>query len=211
MFLSERLRVLETIRDFRKDSLFFRFYLLTFIIAFALILISSFYLSDLINENNRSRNERLNQQILERTANQIDNSISFLDQILQTAGNNKYIIDAIIRPNPIYADRNQDVVSFLKEIQENNAYITQIWLYEDTGGTVFSSSGTVRHYESGDPASQPLQMLEQMERNAYTHILHGDSRTRTLLTLYQGDLYLCYQFITTTAICSAAPSIRLTI
>ena len=85
-------------------------------IAFALILISSFYISDLINENNRARNERLNQQILERTVNQIDNSLSFLDQILQVAGNNKYIIDAIIRPNPIYADRNQDVVSFLKEI-----------------------------------------------------------------------------------------------
>ena len=129
VFLSERLRVLETIRYFRKDSLFFRFYLLTFIIAFALILISSFYISDLINENNRARNERLNQQILERTVNQIDNSLSFLDQILQVAGNNKYIIDAIIRPNPIYADRNQDVVSFLKEIQENNPYITQIWLY----------------------------------------------------------------------------------
>lgn len=198
VFLSERLRVLETIRYFRKDSLFFRFYLLTFIIAFALILISSFYISDLINENNRARNERLNQQILERTVNQIDNSLSFLDQILQVAGNNKYIIDAIIRPNPIYADRNQDVVSFLKEIQENNPYITQIWLYEDTVGTVFSSSGTVKHYESENASFQLLQMLDQMEQNADTHILHGDSRARALLTLYEGELYLCYQFITAT-------------
>lgn len=198
VFLSERLRVLETIRYFRKDSLFFRFYLLTFIIAFALILISSFYISELINENNRARNERLNQQILERTVNQIDNSLSFLDQILQVAGNNKYIIDAIIRPNPIYADRNQDVVSFLKEIQENNPYITQIWLYEDTVGTVFSSSGTVKHYESENASFQLLQMLDQMEQNADTHILHGDSRARALLTLYEGELYLCYQFITAT-------------
>ena len=198
-FIPKRVKPFDTIRYFRKNSVFFRFYLLNLLIALLMIIIASVYISNLIDQNNRAKTRQINSQQIESTIDQVDNTIFFINRILQSVANNRYIVDAVIRPNPDYTDRNQNVIAYLRSVKRDNNYISKAYVYEDTQRTLFSSEGSIVHLNADDITTiVPLKIIENMDHDPAAVVLNKDHTFRTVLTVYENEAYLCYQSITAT-------------
>ncbi len=191
-FFYKKFKALETVLYFREYSLFFRFYILILTIIIVLIVAFSIYISNLLSRNEAVRTQQINEQVAARTVSQMNNSIYFLNQILSVAGTNRYVIDAAVRPGLFYADRNQNVVAFIKDIPKNNVFINKIWLYEITDNLVFVSDGTVSPFDQYSSANVLDGIMRQAEDRTETAVIGSTEKNQTVITLLNGEVYLMY-------------------
>lgn len=190
-YFRKKFKALETVLYFRQYSLFFRFYILILMIVIILIVAFSVYISNLLSGNEAARARQINEQMAARTASQMDNSIYFLNQILSVAGTNRYVIDAAVRPGLIYADRNQNVVAFMKDIPKNNVFINKIWLYEMTDNLVFVSDGAVSPFEQYSSANV-LEAIMRLAKSEEGRVIGAAEKSQSVITLLNGEIYIVY-------------------
>ncbi len=183
---------LEMIAYFRRYSIFYRFFALILIMVIVLIVSFSLYISKVIESGAREQYERANEQMLIRAVNQMDNSLFFLEQILFVAGNIKYVVDAAIRPGLGYAERNRNVVSFLREISRNNQFISGVWLYERTNETVLSADGTVMSLSDYSYEGVLDGILRQAEDGENVIVIRNTGKNRSMLVSREGSMYMVF-------------------
>ncbi|MCI8416685.1 MAG: helix-turn-helix domain-containing protein [Lachnospiraceae bacterium] len=187
------LKELEMIAYFRRYSIFYRFFALILFMVIVLIVSFSLYISKVIESGAREQYDQANEQMLIRAVNQMDNSLFFLEQILFVAGNNKYVVDAAIRPGLTYDERNRNVVSFLKEIRRNNQFISGVWLYERTNETVLCADGTVMSLSEYSYEGALDGILRETEDGEDIVVIRNTAKNRSMLVSREGAMYVVFE------------------
>lgn len=185
-------KYLESIRQFKLKSLFFRFYLLTFVFAILFIGIFSFYVYQIYFQNFSKAQETALDSFLTQTVEKLDNSVYFLNDTLISLSREPAIINSIIVPGLEHSARNFETAFLLKTEVESSDYISGLYLYESTDQILFTSQGAVGLLE--DSPHEELVRYCQETANGFC-LSQVKNRYYSGLTSYNGAVYLVCNLI----------------
>ena len=122
----------------------------------------------------------------------VDDTLHFIDQLAATTASNSDIINTVILPGLDNQQRNFSVISNLKALSNDNAYIDNVFLYEHSKGCLFSSDSTMTALNS---YSRSGMIRAALTNNSQDTFMQEANRSHSRLVQDGQQLYFVYDFI----------------
>ena len=144
----------------RRKNVFTKNFCLILLLVFTLLSLFSIYIYH-ISSSAFSRQQSLTDEaVLNQYIEAVDDTLHFIDQLAATTASNSDIINTVILPGLDNQQRNFSVISNLKALSNDNAYIDNVFLYEHSKGCLFSSDSTRSATTTDGFFSAPLMRIQ---------------------------------------------------
>ena len=132
-------KILKSIKKFKYRSAFVHFYLNVLMVALVISILFSAFIYKTYIRNFSDSHTAANTAILNQAVDETDNAIKQLYASLMSITKDRSTVKVIVAPSTEDVLSNTEIALRLDNTKTNFAYINQIFLYEDTLGTLFSS------------------------------------------------------------------------
>lgn len=176
----------------KHQSAFYRYFVLILILVFTLLSLFSFYIYYISYKNFSAQQALSEQATLEQAINKIDDSLYFTNQIAAATSLNSDVVNVGIMSSLKNQERNFSIITTLKNVTTENAYLNKVYLYEHRGNCVFTSDSDITTL-SGYKDSSVIHTYLSLNDSS---ILEKDTNRFCSRLMRDGQkLYLVYDFI----------------
>ena len=176
----------------RRKNVFTKNFCLILLLVFTLLSLFSIYIYH-ISSSAFSRQQSLTDEaVLNQYIEAVDDTLHFIDQLAATTASNSDIINTVILPGLDNQQRNFSVISNLKALSNDNAYIDNVFLYEHSKGCLFSSDSTMTALNS---YSRSGMIRAALTNNSQDTFMQEANRSHSRLVQDGQQLYFVYDFI----------------
>ena len=186
------LDTIHMIRRFKLKSRFIVSFALLMLFAVLLIGIFSCYIYKIYFQNIFQIQEVTLDAYLSQMADQVDNSVYFLNEALITVSKDESVLDAIVTPKENDTDQKFMASSALRSAVANNEHFENICLYESTHQSLMIS-----HYGTGQAEREALSSLLGycLDKDNWVVLEETENRSCSGLVVFNGNIYLTHGFI----------------
>ena len=180
-----------TIRRFRLQSVFFRFYFYILLLVTFFTLLFALYMHQVFfSQYERSQNDAVN-AFLSQCTEPLNTSVRLVSETLADLTRSEDVLRSVVTPEHNDVNTNFQTASVLRKTTASSADIDNLFLYESTGGTMFSSHGNAEALENAPYL--PLIMHALQPDTGYIINLE-ENRYETTLFSFENELYLSRKF-----------------
>ena len=176
----------------RRKNVFTKNFCLILLLVFTLLSLFSVCIYH-ISSNAFSRQQSLTDEAaLNQYIEAVDDTLHFINQLAAATASNSDIINTVVLPGLDNQQRNFSVISNLKSLAADNAYIDRVFLYERSKGCLFSSDSTMTALDSYPRSAMIRAALTNNRQDTFSQ---EENRSHSRLVLDGQQLYFVYDFI----------------
>ena len=185
-------RYLQTIKQFRLRSVFFKSYFLFVMVTVLFTSLFSVYIYRIYIKNYSHEQSQMMESFLRQTEDRMDDSLRILTESVRTLSRKSEVVQMVILPGKDTTAMDFQITSMLQEMVNSSQYFDRIILYESTMGNLLQTDD---HSEAGfGYGMTPLVQYCLDEENWFlTEVI--DHRTHSGFVIYGKELYLAENFI----------------
>ncbi len=185
-------RALDSIKNFKRRSVFFHFYSLILAMVLLLISIFSIYIYRFYIANQNDQRYAAQKALLEQISGKIDNSFMLLTESGNAIWQNPDLIPTVIVPSLEKKEQNFSATSFLAQNVTFFEYFDRLILHEQTKDIVYSSAGAVTTLENSSESELLSSCISGTNR---TLLLEAPHQYDVSLVRYGREYYMVWRFI----------------